>query len=347
MVAEYIEYEPTASQALVTHSGGASIELAIAAWLHAKRQRSNSERTARAYADTLASFRAVLRSGGLDLDSDRRAVGLAAQAWASAPRENGEPVASSTINQRLAILSSFYAFAIRRELLAIDGNPIDRLERAKVQDYAGARSLDTGDVAEQLAAIDRRDTEGKRDYSLLCVALETGRRRAELAALRWQDVMLSGGRVTLTWRRAKGGKVMVDQLTPSAGDALLGWLYAAYGRDLGTLAPDAPVWISLARNGTRGHQLTPQAITLICERRLGVSKVHALRHTFAHSMEAAGAPVSLIQARLGHSNLATTGRYLSALRASENPYAEQLAAMFGYAAPAKAAKTPRRTRGAR
>ena len=41
--------------------------------------------------------------------------------------------------------------------------------------------------------------------------------------------------------------------------------------------------------------------------------MHALRHTFAKAMEDSGAKVSKIQARLGHSILATMGRYLAAL----------------------------------
>jgi integrase len=46
-------------------------------------------------------------------------------------------------------------------------------------------------------------------------------------------------------------------------------------------------------------------------------------------MEDAGAKISEIQARLGHSSLATTGRYLAALRSAENPQAEKVAEMLG------------------
>lgn len=89
------------------------------------------------------------------------------------------------------------------------------------------------------------------------------------------------------------------------------------------------MWVSLARNGTQGQPLSTRAIGLMCEARLGTSKVHTLRHTFAHAMEEAGAKVSDIQARLGHANLATTGRYLAALRAAENPQSEALETLFG------------------
>lgn len=46
-------------------------------------------------------------------------------------------------------------------------------------------------------------------------------------------------------------------------------------------------------------------------------------------MEDAGAKVSEIQERLGHSSLATTGRYLAALRRAENAHADELARRFG------------------
>jgi integrase len=46
-------------------------------------------------------------------------------------------------------------------------------------------------------------------------------------------------------------------------------------------------------------------------------------------MEDAGAKVSTIQSRLGHSSLATTGQYLAALHQAENEHAAQIAEMFG------------------
>jgi integrase len=46
-------------------------------------------------------------------------------------------------------------------------------------------------------------------------------------------------------------------------------------------------------------------------------------------MEDAGAKVSEIQARLGHTSLATTGRYLAALRQADNAHGEVVAGLFG------------------
>src|ERR1051326_8038562 len=73
------------------------------------------------------------------------------------------------------------------------------------------------------------------------------------------------------------------------------------------VCPVMPVWMAL---GTvhKGHALTPQAIADMRLAHLGTRKVHTTRHTFAHSMEALGAKVSDIQARLGHSSLASSGK---------------------------------------
>jgi integrase len=90
------------------------------------------------------------------------------------------------------------------------------------------------------------------------------------------------------------------------------------------------VWLALSRNlQGRARAMTVDAIADVFAKRLGVSKIHASRHTFADSMRKVGASPSEIQAALGHANLATTSRYLQALTAESNPHAGDLAALFG------------------
>jgi len=92
---------------------------------------------------------------------------------------------------------------------------------------------------------------------------------------------------------------------------------------------ERPLWVSLAGNGTAGHPLTARAIAHLCEQRVGTSKVHALRHTFARALEDAGAKVSEIQAALGHADLGTTGRYLARLHQGENRHLARLSSLYG------------------
>jgi len=313
----------------------AGLDLLVAAWLDAKAGRSGSAKTLVAYRATLHAFRTLLRRHDLDLDGPAPALATLAQALAGATHAGGPgrpardgAVSPSTFNQRLAILSSFYAFALRRGVLT--ANPIALCERRRVQAYAEARALDYGEVRARLARIDRATPIGARDYALLAVLLQTGRRAAEVGGLRVGDLLpRPGGALLVTFVRCKGDKQMRDLVPAPVAGAVLAWLRLAYGGDLSSLPREAPVWISLSPNGSGGAPLRHKALSAICARHLGVSTVHATRHTYARAMEDAGAKVSDIQQRLGHGSLATTGRYLAALRGAENEHAGAVAGLLG------------------
>jgi integrase len=206
-------------------------------------------------------------------------------------------------------------------------NPIDLLQRRRVQDWAHAKRLTPQHVRRGLAAIDRSTLVGQRDYAILSAGLATSRRLAEMAGLRWSDLSIADESEVRVSFRAKGDKIMADILPAGVARAVMRYLRTAYGDDLSGLPPDAPVWISLSDNHYRQH-LSASAIAEISHQHLGTN-FHTLRHTFAYTMEDAGAKISEIQARLGHSSLATTGRYLVALRAAENPHAEKVADLLG------------------
>ncbi|MDQ6695394.1 MAG: hypothetical protein M3014_13425 [Chloroflexota bacterium] len=120
---------------------------------------------------------------------------------------------------------------------------------------------------------------------------------SEVAALECRDLEeLPGGKLRVTFRRCKGGKVLHDTLTSQVSSALLAYLYNTHLLPLNRLEGNTPVWVSLAeRNGTRGGRLSKVSISRICKVRLGTTRVHTLRSTMAQVMEKKGAPVSLIQ----------------------------------------------------
>lgn len=298
-----------------------ALQLAVAAWLAEAQQ--GSPLTRRDYESALVRFVAALEGAGLTLASSAGLVKIAAERWSA-----GGDVSTTTRNKRLSVLSSFYRYAITSELLP-PPNPIDLIKRPRRKPYARARALEVGVVKRKLAAINRGDLAGLRDYALLSVALTTGRRLSELAGLRWQHIhLLSDGRAQLTWARTKGGDVMYDTLPLATTRALTAYLQKLYGPQLGHLPPEAPIWVSVSNNG-RGGAISISAIADVCERRLGTSKVHQLRHTFAQLMEEKGAKVSEIQRRLGHASAATTSIYLQALRSDENRLGEVIAEALG------------------
>jgi integrase len=302
-------------------------------WIEEVTAKSGSQRTPEAYGDTYRSFADWLIRFYRTPDSGAAEVADIAQMWAARPNRVGAPPAPATVAQRLAIISSFYRFAIKRG--HFDGpNPIERVDRPKVERYKDARALDFATVRRRFAEIDRFSPEGIRDHALLTLAMHTGRRSAELAALNWSDVEVSDAHIaTVHWRRLKGGKSSTDTLDPIASAAVMRWMDTAYGPSFARalVDPERPLWLSFARDLQTGQyrRLSPRSIAYICNKRMGTPRVHDLRHTFAAAMEEAGAKVSEIQAYLGHESIATTGLYLRKIRSSENPYAGRVSALLG------------------
>src|SRR5258708_37050245 len=131
-----------------------SIERAIVLWLDEKGGKSQSRGTRRKYERNVSSFRALLQHAGLDLDADRHIIQMAAQGWA-AQRWRGddqaETISNATYNQRIASLSSFYEFCIKRECVqGIERNPLLALDRRKTDDYLDAQPMCAEDEAEHL-----------------------------------------------------------------------------------------------------------------------------------------------------------------------------------------------------
>lgn len=322
-----------------------SVDLAIKQWLHAKEQHTQSARTRDAYQKTLQEFRAALRHKGLDLNSvqvqddkvsmqtARDQVKQIAQLFAGFSKR-GRQVKQSTINHRYAVLSSFYAFCIKQEWL--DYNPIEHLERSKVEPYADVKALDFDDVAAMFDRFDMSKAEDLRDCALLAIALQTGHRVTALAELRWKHVSISRGRiVTLFFERCKGNKQATVELDEKVSRTLLRWLHKHYGQQLVRLSGDTPLWVSLARGcDPRTHQpsygqpLSIQSIGQICKKWTGTAHVHRLRNTFVMGMLESGASLREIQGKLLHSSMATTSGYVDKLTSAKNARASELSKLF-------------------
>lgn len=325
---------------------GFSIDAIIGGWLEAiKLKRSQSEKTQKAYRDTIISFRALLQEHNLDLLSARnlreRALDIsdAAQVFARqrSPRANRtNPITVSTQAQRLAILSSFYSYCLKHgHTLPEFSNPIDLVERPSVEPYAASEALDREEVLSNLERIDRETDIGARDYALLAVLLVTGRRVSEIAAMKRDQLQRAGDIITITFERTKGGKVMRDKLDPDTSAALISWIYRYYHAKFWRMPGDTPVWPNLTNK--IGSALGYKGIAGICQSRLGVSTVHSTRATFAIAMEDSGATLTDIQQRLGHSSPTATGIYMGKVKRDRNKYSQDVASKFGITAKKKRA----------
>lgn len=320
-------------QAIIPHiqtvsypSEGMSMYRVALMWLKAKYDlKSQSAKTQQAYKETLESFDLYLQGRGLTLESNPREVAAAAQEWVVLSVRPGHAVSSSTVNQRYAILSSFYQYAVK--FGACEHNPIEYCERPQRTIEDDAPALEPEYVADCMKRIDRRNREGMRDYTLLMLALVTGRRSGELTGLTWKDVTIRGTQMLLKFR-CKGGKIKEDVLEQTHARLLLQFLRREYGQDLERIHDGSYIFQSHARNNP-GGRLSATTVSAICLDRLGTSKVHVTRHTHAVQALEEGATLAEIGDQLGHANYKTTADYLKKKSKKVVSYGSRLAKSFG------------------
>lgn len=225
-------------------------------------------------------------------------------------RDRGNSV--RTRNARLAAIHSFFRFAsfhhpehaadIQR-VLAI---PVKRFERALVS------FLDRPEVAALLSAPDRSRWSGRRDHTLLLLALQTGLRLSELTGLVRGDLELTA--IPYVRCYGKGRKERITPLTRQTVSALRSWLQECGG------GPGDPLFPTRGA----GRRLSPDAMQLLV-RKYGVAarstcpslsgKVitpHVLRHTSAMQLLHSGVDTSVIALWLGHESVVSTQMYLHA-----------------------------------
>jgi integrase/recombinase XerD len=299
-----------------------SLDQALDDWI-VESARSKSDRTSDIYRNTITQFRIRLQSKGLDLDGHPVAVRTIAREWL-----NEREVSWATFNQRRSILSSWFKYAIRNDVLAY--NPIESIRLREKGAKDTAHHLPDSQVKMIMASIDRSTVEGLRDYALLSVAFTAGHRAGELAGLRLKHLTFQDGTCVVEWERCKGGKHMTSRLEKGTTKALYAYLTDArvYGNRLLTMPGDSPVWLSFSDRNA--HQaIGMRTIGNICERHLKTGKSHTTRHTAAVNMSKQKASLEQIRQFLGHSNAKTTSDYLEEQLGYVNPFAEQLEAAFG------------------
>ena len=161
---------------------------------------------------------------------------------------------------------------------------------------------------ERLLAACRDGRHACRNEALIALMHGAGLRCAEALSIREPDFDPDQG--TIRVLRGKGRKCRVVGASAHVVAAVRGWLRE---RSLLLPPPDAPI-ICREAPGCPALSLR-QARTILQRlgRRAGLVKrthCHGLRHTCAVELLAEGVPLAVISRGLGHSNLATTARYL-------------------------------------
>ncbi|MCL6444658.1 MAG: site-specific integrase [Alicyclobacillus sp.] len=276
-------------------------------------QRQASPRTVAAYRDT---FRLLLQficgitgKGPVQLelsDLDATRIGDFLQ-WLEDERDNS----IRTRNARLAAIHSFFRYAALRHpehahnIQRVLGIPFKRHERRTV-DFLTREEVDA-----LLAAVDRSRWTGRRDYTLLVLAVQTGLRVSEVTGLKVGDVQLGTGACVRC--HGKGRKHRATPLTASTVTILQSWLQERNGHEGDPLFPTI-----------RGSSLSSDTVQWLLNKYTDLAARHCptlaskhvtphiLRHTCAMNLLVSGVDLTVIALWLGHESIQTTQIYVHA-----------------------------------
>lgn len=162
-----------------------------------------------------------------------------------------------------------------------------------------------------LNACSRRGPTGIRNRALIVLLWRAGLRVSEALALKPADVDLEAGTVRVL--RGKGSKARTAGIDPSAGEILARWMDARAALGVNGRAP----LICGISSNNLGKPVAPAYVRALLPRlaeKAGITKrvhPHGLRHTHATELRQEGVEIGVISRQLGHSDIATTVRYLS------------------------------------
>ena len=272
---------------------------------HLADERGVSRHTRAAYGKDLARFARFLAEVflGKPLESlaGRDADALAVRAYLA--HLGSEGLAKASRSRHLSALRTFFAFLKREGRVA--SNPAKAIATPR-RDRTLPRTLSVDEAAAVVEAKGREGALGTRDRALLELLYATGLRVSELVALKLEDVDLALRQVRTV---GKGRKERIVPFGRAAADAVKAWL-----AERGDLRPGARDAAHVFLNA-RGGRLTDRSVRRILDRALLSAAVsrhaspHALRHSFATHLLAAGADLRTIQELLGHASLSTTQKY--------------------------------------
>ncbi|HVO15647.1 MAG TPA: tyrosine recombinase XerC [Alphaproteobacteria bacterium] len=239
------------------------------------------------------------------------------RAWLARRATDGR--ARTSTARALSATRSLFRFLDKTGVVS---NPAVALVAAPKLPRSVPKPLAVDEAAEAIAQAGALAAEpwiGKRDVALITLLYGCGLRLDEALQLT-RGAAPRGDTMTIT---GKGNKTRLVPVLPAVREAIADYLAACPYRG----EKDAPLFL-----GARGGRLNPRVAQGVMQRlraALGLPATatpHALRHSFATHLLAAGGDLRTIQELLGHASLSTTQRYTAVA-------ADQLLAVYDRAHP--------------
>ena len=209
---------------------------------------------------------------------------------------------SSTILRRYSLLRNYFSFLNEENILHEEMPDVDKPKSSKRLPFV----MSNEEVDELLEAPDISKDNGMRDRAMLELMYATGLRVSELLSLRFRNVNMQNGLITVY---GKGNKQRSVPVSSFALEFLRKYIDGPRKRVKGSKDTDI---IFLNRDGkTLSRTYFFMQIKRYAEEKGIDSSVspHTLRHCFATHLLENGASLRAVQEMLGHSNIATTQIY--------------------------------------
>ncbi len=279
---------------------------AMAGWLsHLKALDGASANTLRAYEADVAGFLAFLSAHhGESLGMARLAGASQSDMRAFLAHTRGRGVSARSAARILSSVKGFIRWLADREgfdptavLSARSPRYQRKLPRPLSEDAARAVIVTVGDMA-------REDWIAARDAAVMTLLYGCGLRISEALSLSGAEANLPA----VLRIRGKGGKERIVPVLPAAQAAVADYVRRCPFPLAGE--PASPLF-----RGARGGALNQRLIARSMEQARGAlglpasATPHALRHSFATHLLAAGGDLRAIQELLGHASLSTTQAY--------------------------------------
>ena len=249
----------------------------------------------------------------------------ALERWRMERKKRGR--AATTINRDLAALKAVLSKAVEWEYLITSPIPRGKVKPLQVDERATVRYLAADEEKALRDALERREAQIRgerasantwrlaRGYPVLpdlwgatfadhlrpmtVLALNTGMRRGELFALRWEHVSPQTRMLTVQGKTAKNGKTRHLPLNDEAVDILKRW------REQGS----ADGFVFPSKEGGRLDNIQTAWENVIARAGITAFRWHDLRHTFASKLVMAGVDLNTVRELLGHADIKMTLRY--------------------------------------
>lgn len=226
-----------------------------------------------------------------------------------------EGKAHSTVIKVYSILNSLFKMAYMGDM--IERNPMDKVERPKPRkDEVKGHEIEAYTANELRHIIECVDTEPLKWRTFVHLLIDTGLRRGECCALRWENIDFQEHRLTVAGNLCYTPKKGVYLDTPKNGKIRTIDIDPEITRMLRELrAEQAQKAISrfVFTQEDSPEPMHPQSPTRYLKRfsaRYGIPDMHPhkLRHSFASVAITNGADVASVSEKLGHSDKAVTLR---------------------------------------